>query len=79
MKSKQGSSKEKMEQLEKIVNILEHTIEELKFEKKNNPFKLLGIPVTFELLTTLGIAIGTGLGAAIQYLLATGKVSQKSD
>ena len=46
--------------------IIKSNISDLEYDSLNQPFKILGIPVTISLLKSLGIGIGSGLSILIQ-------------
>jgi len=54
---------------EKLVSMIDEIIEDLDFEERNEPFTVLGIPITYSLLKAIGVAVVSVLFAVSQSIL----------
>ncbi|KAM3147709.1 hypothetical protein pb186bvf_000037 [Paramecium bursaria] len=65
----QGNLKEVEEIIDDVIYEIEDNLRLLEIDKKNNPFKLYGVPITYNLLKSAGVAISTLFSFALQQRL----------
>ena len=49
-----------------MVKEIDDNLRLLEIDKRNNPFKLYGVPITFNLLKSAGVGISTVFSYALQ-------------
>ena len=56
-------------ELKKVIRVLINQRDEIEFNEKENPYTIVGIPVTFNLLGQVGAVLGAPALGFMQYLL----------
>ena len=58
--------KDLRKKIENLIKIISTNISDLEYDERNQPFKILGIPITVSLLKSLGIGIASGFSVLLQ-------------
>ncbi|KAM3147711.1 hypothetical protein pb186bvf_000039 [Paramecium bursaria] len=62
----QGNLKQVEDIINSVVKEIDDNLRLLEIDKRNNPFKLYGVPITFNLLKSAGVGISTVFSYALQ-------------